>query len=289
MPSTPAIPDVLASRYASTAMATIWSPEHKIVLERQLWVAVLKAQRDLGIDVPDGVVEAYEAVVEQVDLDSIRDREKVTRHDVKARIEEFSDARRPRARAQGHDEPRPHRERRAAADPALAASVVARQGRRGAGAARRARHRVRRARDRRALAQRRGADDHAGQALRERGRRAARRAAPRSRSSSRATRCAASRARSAPRRTCSTCSTATATSSSSSRTASPRTSASRTCSPASVRSTRARSTTTSSRRSCSSRPGRRRSPPRCGSWPATSSSPRASSRGRSARRPCRTR
>src|SRR5690606_17908307 len=36
MPSSPAIPDVLASRYASTAIATIWSPEHKIVLERQL-------------------------------------------------------------------------------------------------------------------------------------------------------------------------------------------------------------------------------------------------------------
>ncbi|HET7901657.1 MAG TPA: lyase family protein, partial [Candidatus Nanopelagicales bacterium] len=90
MPSSPAIPDVLASRYASTAIATIWSPEHKIVLERQLWVAVLRAQKDLGIDVPDGVVEAYEAVVDQVDLDSIREREKVTRHDVKARIEEFS-------------------------------------------------------------------------------------------------------------------------------------------------------------------------------------------------------
>src|SRR5690606_24533877 len=58
-------------------------------LERQLWIAVLKAQRDLGIDVPDGVVEAYEAVVDHVDLASIAARERVTRHDVKARIEEF--------------------------------------------------------------------------------------------------------------------------------------------------------------------------------------------------------
>ena len=90
MPSTPLIPDVLASRYASTAMATIWSPEHKIVLERQLWVAVLKAQRDLGVEVPDGVIEAYAAVIDDVDLESIRQREAVTRHDVKARIEEFS-------------------------------------------------------------------------------------------------------------------------------------------------------------------------------------------------------
>ncbi len=84
------VPNVLATRYAADDLARIWSPEHKIVLERQLWIAVLKAQRDLGVDVPDGVVEAYEAVVDRVDLASIAARERVTRHDVKARIEEFS-------------------------------------------------------------------------------------------------------------------------------------------------------------------------------------------------------
>jgi adenylosuccinate lyase len=84
------IPDVLAHRYASAELARIWSPEYKVVLERQLWVAVLRAQRDLGVDVPDGVIEAYEKVVDQVDLDSIAERERVTRHDVKARIEEFA-------------------------------------------------------------------------------------------------------------------------------------------------------------------------------------------------------
>ena len=84
------VPNVLATRYAGADLAAIWSPEHKIVLERQLWIAVLKAQRDLGIDVPDGVVEAYEDVVDKVDLESIAARERVTRHDVKARIEEFS-------------------------------------------------------------------------------------------------------------------------------------------------------------------------------------------------------
>ena len=82
-------PNVLATRYASAEIAHIWSPEHKIVLERRLWIAVLRAQRDLGVETPDGVVEAYEAVVDQVDLASIAEREKVTRHDVKARIEEF--------------------------------------------------------------------------------------------------------------------------------------------------------------------------------------------------------
>ena len=83
------LPNVLAWRYASDPMAGIWSPEGKVVAERRLWIAVLRAQADLGVDVPDGVIEAYERVVEQVDLASIEQRERRTRHDVKARIEEF--------------------------------------------------------------------------------------------------------------------------------------------------------------------------------------------------------
>src|SRR4051794_38641287 len=83
------IPNLLANRYAAEDLVRIWSPEHKVVLERRLWIAVLAAQRDLGVDVPDGVLEDYEAVVDRVDLASIAARERVTRHDVKARIEEF--------------------------------------------------------------------------------------------------------------------------------------------------------------------------------------------------------
>ncbi|QCQ89756.1 adenylosuccinate lyase [Rhodococcus sp. SGAir0479] len=84
------IPNVLANRYASPELKELWSPEHKIVLERQLWLAVLRAQAELGIDVPAEAVADYERVLEQVDLDSIAERERVTRHDVKARIEEFN-------------------------------------------------------------------------------------------------------------------------------------------------------------------------------------------------------
>jgi adenylosuccinate lyase len=88
------IPNVLANRYASAAMRQLWSPEKKIILERRLWIAVLTAQRDLGVDFggddPDAVITAYQRVVEKVDLDSIAARERITRHDVKARIEEFN-------------------------------------------------------------------------------------------------------------------------------------------------------------------------------------------------------
>jgi len=93
-PSDVAVPNVLATRYASTQMRELWSPVHKIILERQLWMAVLSAQRDLGVDFggddPDTVISAYRQALDQVDLDSIAARERVSRHDVKARIEEFN-------------------------------------------------------------------------------------------------------------------------------------------------------------------------------------------------------
>ncbi|WP_214105484.1 adenylosuccinate lyase [Acrocarpospora catenulata] len=84
------IPNVLAARYASAELARLWSPEHKVVLERRLWLAVLKAQADQGLTVPEGAIGDYEKVVDQVDLDSIAARERISRHDVKARIEEFN-------------------------------------------------------------------------------------------------------------------------------------------------------------------------------------------------------
>jgi adenylosuccinate lyase len=83
------IPNVLASRYASAAMVDVWRPEGRVRLERELWIAVLRAQSELGVPLPDGALEAYEAVIDDIDLASIAARERVTRHDVKARIEEF--------------------------------------------------------------------------------------------------------------------------------------------------------------------------------------------------------
>lgn len=84
------IPNVLATRYASAEMVAIWSPEAKVVSERRLWLAVLRAQAELGVAVADSVLADYERVVDDVDLASISARERVLRHDVKARIEEFN-------------------------------------------------------------------------------------------------------------------------------------------------------------------------------------------------------
>ncbi|MDG1668029.1 MAG: adenylosuccinate lyase [Opitutae bacterium] len=85
------IPNVLAGRYASKAMCDVWSAEGRIKLERDYWIAVLRAQKELGLDIPQEAIDAYERVKDEINLDSINEREAVTRHDVKARIEEFCD------------------------------------------------------------------------------------------------------------------------------------------------------------------------------------------------------
>jgi adenylosuccinate lyase len=81
---------VLADRYASKAMRAIFAPEEKIIAERRLWLAVARAQNKLGHTIADSVIADYEKVLNKVDLASIDAREKITRHDVKARIEEFN-------------------------------------------------------------------------------------------------------------------------------------------------------------------------------------------------------
>jgi adenylosuccinate lyase len=81
---------VLANRYASNEMKKLFAPEEKIIAERRLWIAVARAQAKLGHAIADSVIADYEKVITQVDLASIDAREKITRHDVKARIEEFN-------------------------------------------------------------------------------------------------------------------------------------------------------------------------------------------------------
>src|ERR1700730_10850690 len=74
-------------------MVSISAPEAKVVARRRLWLAVLRAQIELGAEigpVPSVALADYERVLDDVDLASITERERVLRHDVKARIEEFN-------------------------------------------------------------------------------------------------------------------------------------------------------------------------------------------------------
>ncbi|MBT8240970.1 MAG: adenylosuccinate lyase [Acidimicrobiia bacterium] len=84
------VPNVLAERYASSEIRAVFDPVQRVIAERRLWIAVMRAQADLGLDIPAVDIAAYEAVVDRVDLSSIAERERVSRHDVKAKIDEFS-------------------------------------------------------------------------------------------------------------------------------------------------------------------------------------------------------
>ncbi len=85
------IANVLAKRYASTAMQAIFSEENRIRMERELWIAVLKAQRELGLEIDTETIVAYETARDQIDLQRIQEIERELRHDVKARIEAFNE------------------------------------------------------------------------------------------------------------------------------------------------------------------------------------------------------
>ena len=81
---------LLADRYASAAMRKIFAPQEKIILERRLWLSVMRNQSALGHPISESIIDDYKKVIFTVDLASIDAREKQSRHDVKARIEEFN-------------------------------------------------------------------------------------------------------------------------------------------------------------------------------------------------------
>ena len=83
-------PNVLATRYATSQMVAIFDPVNKIIAERKFWISILNFQKKAGLPITDSDIAAYEKVITNVDLLSIEKREKASRHDVKARIEEFN-------------------------------------------------------------------------------------------------------------------------------------------------------------------------------------------------------
>ena len=84
-------PNVLATRYATKEMVAIFDPINRIIAERKFWITILRLQKKAGLPITDSDITSYEKVINNVDLVSIEKREKQSRHDVKARIEEFND------------------------------------------------------------------------------------------------------------------------------------------------------------------------------------------------------
>src|SRR5439155_3681385 len=88
----------LGSRYASPAMQSVWGERRRIGLWRRLWLALMEAQRDLGLDIPAEAITQLRAHLDDVDLAKAADHEKRLRHDVMAHIHALGDQA-PAARA----------------------------------------------------------------------------------------------------------------------------------------------------------------------------------------------
>lgn len=79
----------LSSRYASDKMQHIFSPDKKFSTWRRLWVALARAEMELGLPVTQDQVEELEAHIEDIDYDLAAREEKRLRHDVMAHIHAY--------------------------------------------------------------------------------------------------------------------------------------------------------------------------------------------------------
>jgi adenylosuccinate lyase len=64
-------PNVLATRYATKEMVAIFDPINKIIDERKFWITIMKLQQKAGLPITDNDINAYEKVIDKIDLESI--------------------------------------------------------------------------------------------------------------------------------------------------------------------------------------------------------------------------
>ena len=76
----------LSSRYASPEMLKLFSMETRIQTWRKLWVALAKAEMELGLPITEEQVQQLEEHVENIDFSCAAAREKEVRHDVMAHV-----------------------------------------------------------------------------------------------------------------------------------------------------------------------------------------------------------
>jgi adenylosuccinate lyase len=82
----------LAARYASAAMTSLWSDNHRYRLWRRAWLALAEAEAELGLPITPGQLEAMRAALEPVDFARAAEYERRMRHDVFAHLHAFADA-----------------------------------------------------------------------------------------------------------------------------------------------------------------------------------------------------
>lgn len=79
----------LTERYASVEMSQNWSPQNKFKTWRRLWIALARAEKDLGLDITDEQLREMEEFVDNINFEVAEAREKQVRHDVMSHVYAF--------------------------------------------------------------------------------------------------------------------------------------------------------------------------------------------------------
>lgn len=79
----------LASRYASEEMLYLFSPDKKFSTWRRLWVALARAEKDLGLPISETQLKELEAHVYDIDYEYAAKMERELRHDVMAHVHAY--------------------------------------------------------------------------------------------------------------------------------------------------------------------------------------------------------
>ena len=82
----------LSSRYASAYMLNLFSADTRYRTWRKLWVALARAEMELGLPVTEEQVKELEAHIDDIDYDCVKNREKEVRHDVMAHVYAYGKA-----------------------------------------------------------------------------------------------------------------------------------------------------------------------------------------------------
>ena len=78
------------SRYSSKEMLYIFSQEKKIITWRKLWVALARAEKELGLPISSSQIKELEDNVDIIDYEIAKKREKIVKHDVMAQIYSYA-------------------------------------------------------------------------------------------------------------------------------------------------------------------------------------------------------
>ncbi len=82
----------LSSRYASKYMLNLFSADTRIKTWRRLWVALARAEKNLGLPITQEQIDALEAHLDEIDYECAAAREKEVRHDVMAHVYTYGKA-----------------------------------------------------------------------------------------------------------------------------------------------------------------------------------------------------